>query len=191
MVQVRCRRCGEAKELPDHHGPITIVCPVCRWRETYPARRPLPEKLAHDAGAAFEVHQQHEQLAASAIDRLQTLSPLAFEQFCARLFEVQGHTVVPADDARAQSHALELRDGNVVTYVACKRSLGHQAVGLEEVENLAGAMRHDGVGSGIFVTPGTFSAESRKAAQDAGIDLVDGEVLHQRLDSVDLRALGL
>jgi restriction endonuclease Mrr len=191
MVQVRCRRCGAAKELPDHHGPITIVCPVCRWRETHPARRPLPEKLAHDAGAAFEAHQQHEQLAASAIDRLQALSPLEFEQFCARLFEVQGHTVVPADDARTQSHALELRDGNVVTYVACKRSLGHQAVSLEEVENLAGAMRHDGVGSGIFVTPGTFSPKSRKAAQDAGIELIDGEVLHQRLDSVDLSALGL
>ncbi|MHC4903778.1 MAG: hypothetical protein ACYTGD_19235 [Planctomycetota bacterium] len=66
MVQVKCRRCGAAKELPDQHGPITVVCPVCRWRETYPARRPLPEKLAHDAGAAFKAHQQHEQLAASA-----------------------------------------------------------------------------------------------------------------------------
>ena len=191
MVQVNCRRCGETKELPDHHGPITIVCPVCRWRETYPARRPLPEKLAHDAGAAFEAHQQHEQLAASAIDRLQALSPLEFEQFCARLFEVQGHTVVTADDAHAQSHALELRDGNTVTYVACKRSLGQEAVSLEEVENLAGAMRHDGVASGIFVTTGSFTPKCRQAAEDAGIELIDGEVLHQRLDSVDLSALGL
>jgi restriction endonuclease Mrr len=93
--------------------------------------------------------------------------------------------------ALAQSHALELHDGNAVTYVACKRALGRETVGVEDAENLAGAMRHDGVGSGIFVTPGTFSAESRKAAQDAGIELVDGEVLHQRLDLVDLRALGL
>jgi restriction endonuclease Mrr len=191
MVQVKCRRCGEARELPDHHGAITIVCPVCRWRESYPARRPLPQKLAHEAGAAFEAHQQHEQLAASAIDRLQTLSPREFEQFCARLFEVQGHTVVPADPARAQSHALELHDGNAVTYVACKRSLGLEAVSVEEVENLAGAMRHDGIASGIFVTTGMFSAKSRKAAEDAGIELVDGEVLHRRLDSVDLSALGL
>ncbi len=191
MVQVKCRRCGETTDLPDHHGPTTIVCPVCRWRETYPARRPLPEKLAHDAGAAFEARQQHEQLAASAIDRLQALSPLAFEKFCARLFEVQGHTVVPPDEALAQSHALELHDGNAVTYVACKRSLGGEAVSLEEVENLAGAMRHDGVASGIFVTTGSFTAKSRKAAEDAGIELVDGEVLHRRLDSIDLRALGL
>jgi restriction endonuclease Mrr len=191
MVQVTCRRCGQAKELPDHHGAITIVCPICRWRESYPARRPLPEKLAHDAGAAFEAQQQREQLAASAIEQLQALSPLAFEQFCARLFEVQGHAVVPADAGRAQSHALELRDGNAVTYVACKRSASQGVVSLEEVENLAGAMRHDGVGSGIFVTTGSFSAESRKAAEAAGIELVDGEVLHQRLDLIDLRALGL
>ncbi|MHC4306049.1 MAG: restriction endonuclease [Planctomycetota bacterium] len=191
MVQVKCRRCGAAKELPDQHGPITVVCPVCRWRETYPARRPLPEKLAHDAGAAFKAHQQHEQLAASAIERLQGLSPIAFEQFCARLFEVQGHTVVPADVSRAQSHALELRDGNAVTYVACKRSLGQEAVSLEEVENLAGSMRHDGVASGIFVTTGSFAPKCRQAAEDAGIELIDGEMLHLRLDSVDLHALGL
>jgi restriction endonuclease Mrr len=191
MVQVTCRRCGAARELPDQHGPITVVCPVCRWRESLPARRPLPQKLAHAAGAAFKAQQEHEQVAAGALDQIRALSTRGFEQFCARLFEVQGHTVVPADPERAQSHALELHDGHAVTYVACKRALGQEPVSLEEVENLAGAMRHDGLASGVFVTTGSFTAESRKAAEDAGIELVDGEVLHQRLDSVDLRALGL
>jgi hypothetical protein len=143
MVQVRCRRCGAARELPDHHGPITVVCPSCNWRETIPARRHLPQKLTHDASAAFKAHQRHDELIESAVDRLRELSPRAFERFCARLFEVLGHTVIPADVAYDQSHTLELHDGDAVTYVACKRSIGDEAVGREEVENLAGAMRHD------------------------------------------------
>ena len=189
MVQVRCRRCGEARELPDYHGAITIVCPVCRWSESIPAHRPLPKELSHEAGAAFKARQRIEQLAANALERLQESSPREFEQFCARLFELQGHSVVAADAALAQSHTLELHDGNAVTYVACKRALGHETVSLEEVENLAGAMRHDGVQRGIFVTTGTFDPESRRLAEAAGIDLIDGEALRMWIDSVNLQAL--
>jgi hypothetical protein len=190
MVQVMCRRCGEATELPDHHGAVSVVCKVCNWRESYPARRQIPRKLTHDAGAAFEARHRREAAMEIAIDRLQALTPRAFEQFCAKLFELLGHEVVPADAAFVQSHTLVLHDGAAVTYVACKRSLGNEAVTREEVENLAGAMRHDGVRLGAYVTTGTFADACRDVAEAAGIELIDRDALRRRLDSVDPRALG-
>jgi hypothetical protein len=190
MVQVRCRKCGEATELPDHHGGIAVVCKVCSWREFYPAHRPIPRELTHDAGAAFEARQRHHAAMEVAIDRLQALTPRAFEQFCGKLFELLGHEVVPADAAFVQSYTLVLRDGAAVTYVACRRTLGDEVVSLEEVENLAGAMRHDGVRRGAFVTTGTFAEACQEVAEAAGIELIDREALRERLDSVDPRELG-
>jgi len=166
------------------------VCPGCSWGETYPARRHLSKKLTHDAGAAFKARQRHDVAMGTAIDRLQELSPRAFEQFCAKLFSVLGHGVVPADAALVQSYALQLHDGAAVTYVACKRALGDEAVTREEVENLAGAMRHDGVRLGAFVTTGTFAEACREVAEKAGIELIDREGLRQRLESVDPHDLG-
>lgn len=92
--------------------------------------------------------------------------------------------------ALAQSHALELHDGNAVTYVACKRALGRETVGVEDAENLAGAKRHNGVPSGIFVTTGSFADQCLEAAEAAGIELIDREALHRQLDSVDLCDVG-
>lgn len=189
MAAVRCRQCGTVTELPDYHGVVTIVCDVCRWRECYPARRRIAQELQHDAAAAFEAHQRHETLVADTFERLHELSPHAFEGFCGRLFELLGHTVTPADPQRAQSYALELREGNVVTYVACKRALGHESVSLEELENLVGVMRHDGVHHGIFVTTGSFAEACREPADEASVELIDGEGLRQRMDSVDISAI--
>ncbi|MHC4413648.1 MAG: restriction endonuclease [Planctomycetota bacterium] len=186
MVEVRCRRCGEVVELPEYHGATTVVCRHCNWRESYPARRRIPEKLTHEAGAAFKAHQRHDALVASAVDRLQELSSQAFERFCGRLFELLGHTVIEADPVRAQSHVLELREGESVTYVACKRTLGQETIGLEEVENLAGAMRHDGVRHGIFVTTGSFADSCPEVAEKAGIELIDHDALCRRVGSVEL-----
>jgi hypothetical protein len=169
---------------------MSVVCKVCNWRETYPARRPIPRKLTHDAGAAFEARQRQAAAMDIAIDRLQALTPRAFENFCARLFELLGHEVVPADAAFVQSYTLVLHDGAAVTYVACRRTLGDEVVSREEVENLAGAMRHDGIRLGAFVTTGTFADDCREIAEEAGIELIDREALRRRLDSVDPRALG-
>jgi restriction endonuclease Mrr len=189
MVEVRCRQCGAVTKLPEDHGTTSIVCRQCGWREVVPARRQIPEELSHAAGAAFKAHQRHEVALAGAVDRLRELSPRDFERFCFRLFELLGHTVVAADPALAQSHALELHHGDAVTYVACRRSLGHDAVSREEVENLAGAMRHDGVQRGIFVTTGSFTDECREVAEEAAIELIDHEALGRHVDSVDARGL--
>ncbi|MHC4127871.1 MAG: restriction endonuclease [Planctomycetota bacterium] len=190
MAQVKCRRCGEVIELPDFHGAKTVVCPGCNWGETYPARRHLSDKLTHDAGAAFKARQRHEVAMGTAVERLQGLSPRAFEKFCAQLFSVLGHGVVPADAALVQSYAFQLHDGAAVTYVACRRTLGDEAVSRDEVENLAGAMRHDGVRLGAFVTTGTFAEACREIAEKAGIELIDREALRRRLESVDSHDLG-
>jgi restriction endonuclease Mrr len=190
MAEVKCRRCGETIDLPEFHGAKVVVCPRCKWGETIPARRQLSGKLTHEAGAAFKARQRQDVAMGTVIDRLQGLSPRAFERFCAKLFEVLGHGVVPADAALVQSYALELHDGDAVTYVACRRTLGDEAVSREEVENLAGAMRHDGVRRGEFVTTGTFTDACREVAEAANIELVDREALRKRLESVDPHVLG-
>lgn len=185
MADVQCRQCGEVTRLPDYHGAVSVVCPSCRWREVYPARRHIAEKLLHAAGAAFKEHARREEIVARLLDRLRGMPAHEFEQFCARLFELRGYTVVATDQARAQGHALALHHGNSVTYVACRRSLGHEAVGPEELENLAGAMRHDAVSHGIFVTTGSFTDECHAAAAAAGIELIDEEVLRRQIDAAE------
>lgn len=186
MVDVTCRQCGKVTRLPDRHGAVAVVCDVCRWREVYPARRHIGDKLAHEAAAAFKAHERHETLVSEAIERLRGFSSRAFGRFCARLFEQMGHVVAPVESLSLQSHSLELHDGNTVTYVACKRALGHEAVTVEELENLVGAMRRDGAG-GIFVTTGTFAEGCSELAAEASVELIDGEGLRLRMDSIALR----
>jgi len=190
MAQIKCRRCGETIELPDFYGSKTVVCPSCNWGETHHAPRHLSGKLTHEAGAAFKARQRHGAAMGTVIDRLQRLSPRAFERFCAELYKVLGHGVVPADAALVQSYTFQLHDGAAVTYVACKRALGDEKVSCEEVENLAGVMRHDGARRGEFVTTGAFADSCREVAEAANIELIDRAALRQRLESVDPHALG-
>jgi len=188
-MQVRCRKCGAGFVLPDYHGATRIECPHCRWCETIPARKHLPKKLDHQAGTAFQAHQHEEELIATVIERLHELSPAGFERFCAGMFELLGHTIAPVDQARDQSHAFELRDGDEVTYVGCHRCVGHEPVGEEAIDDLAGSMRHDGVTRAIYVTCGTFDDTCIERAKTAGIELLDRDGLHRRLESVDVREL--
>lgn len=175
--------------MPDYYRSTLIVCPLCHWHEILPARRKLPERLEMRAGAAFQAHQKHEILAEEAIEKLRALSQERFERFCADLFGLLGYVVTVAEQDHEKSHDLELRVGDELTLATCRCYAEYRKVDREEVENLAGDVRRQGAAHGVFVTTSAFTEECGECAKRSGIDLVDGEELRKKLESVSLESL--
>jgi restriction endonuclease Mrr len=189
MEKFRCRRCGQVIQLDDFHGQKLVVCPQCKWHEVHPARRKIPKQWTHDAGRFFDVMHRHEEEAAKSIDRIAELPQADFESFCVDLFEQLGYDVRSADAADRDTHELEVTRGNEKTLVRCQRHLPSHRVDHVEIENLAGAVRHAGADKGMYVTVATFADDCRPVADEAGIELVDTDLLRTKIESADVVAL--
>ncbi|UCD74958.1 MAG: restriction endonuclease [Phycisphaerales bacterium] len=185
MRKIRCRNCGHLMDLPDYHGPTHIVCPKCDWHEALPARRHLKARLEHKAGIAFGTLHEMVLAAAEAIEKFRQLPAADFEEFCAELFAESVYAVTPVDQAIHTSHALELKKGDEITLVACRRGGAEHRVQREDLENLAGAMRHHGAVGGIFLTTGSFTDDSLAYAEEAGIELIDADELQERIAKLE------
>ena len=172
-------------DLPDYHGPTQIVCPQCDWHEALPARRHLKAGLEHKAGIAFGTQHEMDLTAAELVEKIRLLPPADFEEFCADLFAESVYAVAPVDQATHTSHALELKQGDEITLVACRRGGAEHRVQQEDLENLAGAMRHHGAVGGIFLTTGSFTDDSRAYAEEKGIELIDAEELQERIAKLE------
>lgn len=183
--EIRCRNCGKLLDVPKYHGTMHIICPQCEWHETLPARKPLPKKLSHKAGSAFAAVHQKEIAAEDALEKIRHLSQRNFEEFCADLFAESVYVVTPVDQAMETTHALELKQGDELTLLACRRGAAEHRVQREDLENLAGAMRHHNAIAGIFLTSGSFTDDSRAYAEEAGIELIEGDDLPERIATLD------
>ena len=181
VLEIRCRNCGKLLDVPKYHSTTYIVCPRCEWHETLPPRKHLPKDLSHKAGSAFETVHQKELAAEDALEKIRQLSQRDFEQFCADLFAESVYAVTEVDQAMETTHALELKQGDELTLLACRRGPAEHRVQREDLENLAGAMRHHNAIAGIFLTSGSFTDDARTYAEEAGIDLIEGDDLPERI----------
>ena len=136
------------------------------------------EKEALDAGADVAGGDE-------LVEKIRLLPPADFEEFCADLFAESVYAVAPVDQATHTSHALELKQGDEITLVACRRGGAEHRVQQEDLENLAGAMRHHGAVGGIFLTTGSFTDDSRAYAEEKGIELIDAEELQERIAKLE------
>ncbi len=118
------------------------------------------------------------------VDQLYALSPRAFEQFAAELFERRGYRVEVRGRSGDLGVDLELisADGRRAI-VQCKR-YRHQ-VGPDIVRELFGTMVHELAYHGFLVTTAEISDAARQWAADKPITLIDGHALAGLTD--DLR----
>lgn len=176
-MQIRCRNCGVAQDVPAFHGSLLVTCPECDWQETLPARRHLPKSLDNRAGHAFQARAEHETAVHGVVDQLPALTPRRFTNFIAAMFAADGYDVALADPMFDQSHALELRAGTTRVFVACRP--GTPSIPADDVERLVGSMRHSGADHATYVTTGTF--DEACAAFAEAVDLIDGQRLLKQL----------
>jgi len=110
----------------------------------------------------------------SAPEHLARLTPAAFEQACAALFEAMGYratlTAGPGDEG---VDILLRRDGREYI-VQCKHYPG-RTVGSAEVRNLLGAQQDFGAAGAYLLTSGSFTSKARElAARNPHVYLWDG-----------------
>lgn len=111
--------------------------------------------------------------------RLRRLDPTDFERVVAdglrrRGFDDVRHVGGPGDggvDVRAVDAA------GVVTLVQVKRYAERYPVGAAAVDALAGVVQTQQAGRGMFVTTSSFTGTARRAAELAGVELVDSATL--------------
>ena len=119
------------------------------------------------------------------VAELYALSPRAFEQFVAELFERRGYTVEVRGRAGdlGVDLALTRADGRRAV-VQCKR-YRHQ-VGPDIIRELFGTMVHERAFHGFLVTTADISEAARQWAADKPMTLIDSAALSALSD--DLRA---
>ena len=125
------------------------------------------------------------QLKAEIIDRVQTISPAAFEQLIIDLLLKMGYGGGRADMGEAIGKPGDgVIDGVIkedplgldIVYIQAKRYASDHAIGRPEIQNFSGSL--DGVGAtkGIYVTSSSFTTGARDYAKKIAkrIILIDG-----------------
>lgn len=110
------------------------------------------------------------------LDKLQSLSPKAFERYVAGLFRQRGYTVVLRGSSGDLGVDLELTGPQGRrAIVQCKRY--QNTIGAEIVRELFGTMIHEGVMWAFLVTTAEISDAARDWAAGKPITLIDGATL--------------
>ena len=103
--------------------------------------------------------------------------PQDFENFCAELFQKMGYKVFVTAKVKDGGYDLILYKDGIKTIVECKRfSLSH-TVGRPLIQKLVGANFEAKAQKMIFVTTSKFSNDAILYARDAGVTLVNDELL--------------
>lgn len=189
MREVRCRNCGAIIELPRFHGATLIECPECSWQEIIPARRKLSKDLDQQAGTAFQQLRLKQGKMKRLADRVVELSAGEFQRLCEDVLGGMGHEVLGPDVMQEQVHDFELTVEDERVLVSCRRHSPRHTVANEEIENLAGAMRHASAPRGIYITVGKFDKAGFELAREAKINLIDGATLKKMIIALDPEAM--
>jgi restriction system protein len=113
-----------------------------------------------------------------SLEKLQTLSPRAFERYVAGLFRQKGYRVVVRGRSGDLGVDLEITGpAGRRAIVQCKRY--QNTVGAEIVRELFGTLVHEGATRAFLVTTADISQAAREWAADKPITLIDGETLLQ------------
>ena len=128
-------------------------------------------------GLLINRHNRRNQLTGSrALEDLMSLSPEAFEQLVAELFEVYGHRAEVAGGS--SDHGVDVlvySDQGEKWVVQCKRYAG--SVGEPVVRDLFGTLQHEQAQRAYLVTTGSFTTQAQAWAEGKPIVLYDGEQL--------------
>lgn len=109
-------------------------------------------------------------------ERLQTLSPKAFERYVAGLFRQKGYRVLVRGGSGDLGVDLEITGARGRrAIVQCKRY--QNTVGAEVVRELYGTLVHEKVVWAFLVTTADISDSAREWAQGKPITLIDGDLL--------------
>jgi restriction endonuclease Mrr len=111
------------------------------------------------------------------LDGWMKLSPVEFEQECARLLRATGEceaVMVTRTSGDGGVDIIFTRQGQRFA-VQCKRYQG--MVNPNDVRALVGVVETDTYAGGIFMTTGTFSTDTRRFAKKADLVLYDGQGL--------------
>lgn len=109
-------------------------------------------------------------------ERLQTLSPKAFERYVAGLFRQKGYRVLIRGGSGDLGVDLEVTGaGGRRAIVQCKRY--QNTVGAEVVRELYGTLVHEKVSWAFLVTTADISDSARQWVQGKPMTLIDGDLL--------------
>lgn len=112
-----------------------------------------------------------------SVQRLRALDAERFEALCHAYFEEAGYEVRRARSATGEALELTLfskGEAKPALVAHCSRESA-RSVCVAAVRELLGAMSAYGLSEGVFVTPGTFSAEAQDFATVLRLRLIDGE----------------
>jgi restriction system protein len=111
--------------------------------------------------------------AETKLAQLGSLSPEAFEEFVAEVFEALGHEVERVGGTGDEGADLRLRRGGLLAVVQCKyHSRG--VIGSPELQKFLGTIHHTRSHKGYFVTTRTFTLAAERFAGEHPIELIDG-----------------
>lgn len=112
---------------------------------------------------------------------VRALSAMRWREFSHFILDAMRHrgfdVITPTDEADRgqQTEFLLVRDGERAM-LSCKHGSAYKLT-KQSVSEFVAAMKFQGARSGVLVTPGTVDSEARKSAEDARIELVDGQTL--------------
>lgn len=112
-----------------------------------------------------------------SVDELRKLSPSAFEDEIARMFERLGYTVMQTPYSNDHGRDAILHKNGEKFLLECKRYREGGACGRPELQKFHSAIVSDRARRGFFITTGRFSKGAREFAKTVPIDLVDGSQL--------------
>ena len=119
----------------------------------------------------------------SSMRDIRSLSPRDFERLVGAAYEQQGYSVGYAAGGQDGDIDLMMRRGRETALVQCKNWY-RSWTGVPEVRELFGVMTAEKATRGILVTSGVFSDEAIAFAKGKPLHLVDGEALHEMIESV-------
>lgn len=106
------------------------------------------------------------------LEQMDAMSGEEFERFCARVFTQAGYTVQSTPASHDGGVDLELRSGDRLVLVQCKRSA--RPVGVRAARELLGVVSKRGADKGILITNNVFTSHAEQFALTQRLELLDG-----------------
>lgn len=106
--------------------------------------------------------------------QLGSLSPEAFEEFVAEVFEALGYLVDRVGGTGDEGVDLRVRKDGLVGVVQCKYHTSKGVIGSPDLQKFLGTIHHSRSHKGFFVTTRTFSLAAERFTANHPIELIDG-----------------
>jgi len=119
------------------------------------------------------------------LQALRELEWKRFEQLCVKYYEALGFdctTAPPGPDGGIDITLFKEGAGKPIAVVQCKA--WNNAVGVKEIRALLGAMAHEKVARGIFITTGGYTKDALKFGADNPMQLIDGLGFLEKLEQL-------